>query len=92
MGYRINKTVVLHWHALEEDYIVFDETSGQTHQLDAIRAFVLSALQESDLSAQAIFKALDLVIKPEAETTLEVLAQEILNEFVSHGLAEVQTP
>jgi PqqD family protein of HPr-rel-A system len=91
MGYRINKVVKLHWHAINDEYVVFDETSGQTHQLDPIRAFVLNALQEKQLSAQAIFEELCVFLNPDHSADLYALTQEILNELVSHGLAEVQS-
>lgn len=91
MVYQINMAVVLHWHAVEDEYVVFDETSGQTHQLDPIRAFILNALQEKYLSTQAIFEELCLSLKPDDTSELQALTQEILNEFVSHGLAEVQS-
>ncbi len=91
MDYRINKAVKLHWHTVEDEYLVFDETSGQTHQLDPIRAFVLNALQEQSLSSRAIFEELSLAVSPEDAHELLPLTQTILKEFVSHGLAEVQS-
>ena len=83
---------MLHWHALVDEYVVFDEASGQTHQLDPIRAFVLNALQEEQLSAGAIEEELRLSITPDGSIDVHALTLDILSEFVSRGLVEVQRP
>lgn len=37
----------LHWACWDSDYVVFEEASGQTHLLDAVRALMLDLLVEA---------------------------------------------
>jgi PqqD family protein of HPr-rel-A system len=43
--WRINRRTHLHWRRLGDDWVVFDDGSGDTHQLDAISAAALMCFE-----------------------------------------------
>jgi len=43
---RLNPPGSLHWLQWEDDYVVFDEASGLTHQLDTPTAHVLMCIED----------------------------------------------
>lgn len=43
---RLNRTESLHWLHWDSEYVVFDEASGLTHQLDAPTARVLMCIED----------------------------------------------
>lgn len=71
--------------------MVFDETSGQTHQLDSVRAFVLNTLCEGDRTAQDIVVELSHISYLAEHVDLLQLTATILGELCSNGLSEAVT-
>lgn len=88
-GYSINAAVRLHWVELGNEYVVFEETSGQTHQLDAVRAFVLNLLLDQALGVKDIQAELTGAIPSSDNQNIAELANDVLCEFVAYGLVEV---
>lgn len=87
--YQLHALAAFHWAGWNDEYVVFDEASGQTHQLDAVRAFVLNQLVDSSKTSAEL--ALDLSILPAfatSETVHEIL-QGIFSEFEANGMVEV---
>ena len=54
MLFQINPAVGLHWRHWDPDWIVFDEASGNTHQLDELTACALLCLEEGPLHAESL--------------------------------------
>jgi PqqD family protein of HPr-rel-A system len=87
-AFRLNPVAQLHWVGWDDEYVVFEESSGQTHQLDAFRAFVLNSalegeIQVSDLLADMVSAM--TVQSPEAATQL---LHSVIEEFETVGLLE----
>lgn len=87
--YSINAAVRLHWAELGDEHVVFEETSGQTHQLDAVRAFVLNLLLDQALGLKDIQAELISAIPSSGNQYIAEIANDVLCEFVAHGLVEV---
>lgn len=88
ISYRSNSALYLHWAVWNDEYVVFDEASGQTHQLDAVRAYVLHLVSDTPQTASAVAHALsELPDVPNGSVT-SALVSVILNEFETCGLAE----
>lgn len=88
MVYSVNPACVLHWVSFNDEYVVFDETSGQTFQLDLLRAFVLNFLGTECCSFEAILTEASAVSSVEDIPTLSELLKTVLNELCVHGLVE----
>jgi PqqD family protein of HPr-rel-A system len=76
----------LHWASWDDEYVVFDERSGQTHQLDALRAYVLHTLSERSKSVDMLDAELT-ELTPQGAVWDKALAN-ILDEFQALGLVE----
>lgn len=87
--YRLRSFAKFHWACWRNEYVVFDEVSGQTHQLDAVRAFLLNHLGDGPKTSDEL--AVELFALPTfatSETVHEIL-QRIFSEFEANGLVEV---
>lgn len=45
-GLRLNPLVELHWRQFGDDWVLFEATSGLTHQMDAVTSAVLSCFED----------------------------------------------
>lgn len=91
-GYRVRPVCRLHWACWNEEFVVFDEASGQTHQLDPIRAFVLQLLTEGVQTFQGVSQALsEPRVAPDANVP-DVHLKTIFTEFEAAGLLETVAP
>ena len=45
-AYKLNPLIQLHWRQLDDDWVVFEVLSGQTHQIDKVTAAVLMSFEE----------------------------------------------
>ncbi len=89
--FHVNPAVRLHWRSWSDEYVIFDDASGQTHQMDPVRAFVLNSLAEQALPFTTLLQDLTafpmLAEAPELKGTLG----DILNELNALGLVEATT-
>lgn len=88
--YRLHSTPPnLHWAGWDDEYVVFDEASGQTHQLDAVRAFVLHTLSEGPQTTTDIICAFAELLTFPKESVTHGNVVAIFSEFETCGLVEV---
>nr|WP_315429970.1 HPr-rel-A system PqqD family peptide chaperone [uncultured Albidiferax sp.] len=91
MTYNINPAVQLHWASWDDEYVVFDEGSGQTHQMDSVRAFLLDMMLEGPRRLDELHSALSCIPSLSNGVDLKLLLSSILSEFSTHGLVEATT-
>lgn len=70
--------------------MVFDEASGQTHHMDALRGFVLDVLTEKMCSFDQLLHQACSIIDPAAKAEISAILDVILDEFLKYGLVEVK--
>jgi len=87
-GYRLRPVCRLHWACWNDEFVVFDEASGQTHQLDPIRAFVLQLLGENVQAWSDVLQALSEPQLVPDTIHLEAQLKTIFTEFEAVGLLE----
>jgi PqqD family protein of HPr-rel-A system len=78
----------LHWHSWDDEFIVYDSGSGQTHLLDPIAAETLKILEAVYASDDELFQlvAESLRIKPNGE--LASYLEKLLPKLERLGLIE----
>ncbi len=86
--YRVQSIPSLHWAGWSDEYVVFDEASGQTHQLDAVRAYALHLLSDGAQSPSDVLEALAGVPAFPKESVTTTTVAMIFSEFVTCGLVE----
>ena len=52
--WKLNALASLHWRQWEGEWVVFDEGSGQTHQMDTLTATALMAVDAFPISFQEL--------------------------------------
>lgn len=78
----------LHWACYSEEYVVFDESSGQTHQLDVLHAFLLQTISEKKQDQQALCEMVSAASFVNGGNDVTNVVQSICNELVFCGLVE----
>ena len=73
----------------DEFHVGFDEGSGQTYQMDPLRAFVLNALTENPLFFSTLLEELASIPALTGNAHIPEVLRNVLHEFQAHGLVEV---
>jgi PqqD family protein of HPr-rel-A system len=86
---RLNPLSELSWRCFDDEWAVFDAGSGQTHQLDAVRAAVLTTIESSPVAAQELRARLQAEFGFSANAELSNSIDAMLQEFIAIGLVEL---
>lgn len=89
--YRIRPVVKLHWATWDDQYVVFDETSGQTHLIEAANALVLDLLDSHALSFDALLNELGMFSETIKDVNISDWLTSVVTELQASGLVEVTT-
>jgi PqqD family protein of HPr-rel-A system len=87
--YSLRSFPSLHWATWSDEYVVFDEASGQTHQLDAVRAYVLHLLSEGPKRFSDLSNALTVLPAALKDLAASEILRSVVIEFEACGLVEV---
>lgn len=87
-AHRLRPVCCLHWACWSDEYVVFEEASGQTHQLDPLRAFVLHLLSEEVQTFSGVLQALSVPQLVPHSIHLHAQLKTIFIEFEAAGLLE----
>lgn len=86
-AHQLNPLVQLHWRQFDDDWVLFEALSGQTHQMAGVTAAVLMCYETaSSLSSAALLAALarDFDIAVEARQAVSLLA--VVDQLAALGL------
>jgi PqqD family protein of HPr-rel-A system len=86
---RLNPLSELSWRCLDDEWVVFDAGSGQTHQLDAVRAAVLTTIESEPVAPHELLPRLQAEFGFSAGTELAKSIDAMLEEFIAIGLLEL---
>jgi PqqD family protein of HPr-rel-A system len=78
----------LHWVSWDDEYVVFDEGSGNTHLLDFLTAEVLKALEQARGAVPALVGRVATRLDLDADADLERRIREVVERFREAGLVE----
>ena len=87
-----NQVMVLNWRSFSEEFVVFDQLSGVTFKLDALRAFLLDLLAQGARSDNSMVADACRYLQISDHTSVPELVDNIIEEFVNAGLVEVIEP
>ena len=86
--FRLNPVAQLHWVGWGDEYVVFEESSGETHQLDAFRAFVLNSAIEGVVQVDGLLADMVNTVPVEDHQATAQALQSVLGELETVGLLE----
>ena len=80
--WRLNPCACLHWLSWDEDHIVFNAASGQTHVLNELGAAILHLLEENALNSVEIGQRIvtqyeELVLDTDLSAAIEALLENL---------------
>lgn len=87
MRHQLHPIAKLHWVTWNDEWVIFDETSGQTHQIDAVKAFVLHLLSESSHGSSRLVAELSKSLAVSYSVASEVM-RLVIRELEAAGLVE----
>ena len=80
------------WRSWDEELVVFDPLSGDTHVLNPLAAEVLQVLESQAMDGEGLSQHLALAMDTQPNDTLRKHIQLLLTKFVSLGLIEPYCP
>jgi PqqD family protein of HPr-rel-A system len=90
--WRMNDRTRLHWRQLDDDWMVYDEGSGDTHQLDRISAAALTCLEAEPHDLAGLTEVLASELGLPAGEALASKIESLLEQFGRLGLIEPVAP
>jgi len=91
-AWRVRPLCKFHWRQFGDDWVVFDEGSGDTHRLDPVSAVALMCLAEAPLSEAELTRQVAVETDlPEGEDLSRAVAA-VIERFSGTGLIEPATP
>ncbi len=58
MTWRLGTLVSLHWRNWDDEWVVFDSGSGQTHKVDHLAAAILTLIEADEITEHELFSQL----------------------------------
>lgn len=93
MGLRwcLNDLASLHWRCWEEQWVVFDAGSGQTHCIDALTAAILSRIEREPADTEALIASATQESGINNHAVWSKALNPVLDRLVDSGLIELIT-
>lgn len=84
MRWRLNPHCKLHWRRWDNDHVLFNAASGQTHFLNELGALTLQLLSQQALDGQTLIQALadhfdDFVLDEELLGYVDTMLEDLDN-------------
>lgn len=84
----LNPLASLHWRCWDEEWVLFDAGSGQTHQMDPVAAATLMAIEAGPVSMAELINEVALNLSIEDAAELEEFVLPIVDQLTRLGLIE----
>jgi PqqD family protein of HPr-rel-A system len=90
-GWRIVPNATLHWQTWDDDCIVFNSASGQTHLLDPLPALLLRQVDEGCSDRELLLNGTAKLLDVELTAEIRGLLDQALKQLDDAGLIEPTT-
>ena len=89
--WRLNDLAQLHWRRWDDEWVVFDVGSGQTHQMDTLTAATVMTLEAGPLESAQLTASVAEELLIEAEPSFQHTLSGILDRLSAVGLVEASS-
>ena len=86
----IFKTAKIRSIQWDDDYVIYDELSGDTHLLDGVSGNLITALSEEAMSRTALLKKLNELLDAPSESEMENYLHDFIAKFEQLGLLDIE--
>ena len=74
----------------DDDYVFYDQLSGDTHLLDGVSGELICALSEKAMSRAALLKKLNALFEAPSESEMESYLDDFIARFQQLGLLDIE--
>ena len=78
----------LHWQCWEDEYVVFNSGSGDTHLLDPVAAKALQSLEQKPANLSELGRRVAAALEIKLDDNLSAYLERLLSDFHRLGLVE----
>jgi PqqD family protein of HPr-rel-A system len=86
----IIKTAKIRSIQWDDDYVIYDQLSGDTHLLDAVSGELICALSEQAMSRTELLKKLNELLEAPGELEMENYLDDFIARFQKSGLLDIE--
>lgn len=90
--WRLRAQACLHWRNWDDQWVVFNEASGQTHLLDAVTTAILSVIEKSPSDVPNLTSVAMQESGLHDESSWSTTVSAVLERLTGVGLIESITP
>jgi PqqD family protein of HPr-rel-A system len=90
--WRLERRSKLHWRRLDDEWVVFEAASGDTHHLDTISAAVLMCLEADPLDLDGLSEVIAGELQLPNREDLASRLEGLLDQLHRLGLIEPAAP
>lgn len=90
--WRLDRRAELHWRCLDDEWVVFEAASGDTHHLDTISAAVLMCLEADPLDLDGLSEVIASELHLPDRDDLASRLEGLLGQLQALGLVEPAAP
>lgn len=85
--FKVAKIRFFHW---DDDYVIYNVLSGDTHLLDGVSGELICALSEKAMSRAALLKKLNELFEAPSELEMENYLDGFIARFQQLGLLDIE--
>ena len=74
----------------DDEYVIYNELSGDTHLLDSVSGELICALSEKAMSRTALLKKLNELFEAPSESEMENYSDGFIARFQQLGLLDIE--
>lgn len=86
--FRLHPIASFNWGSWGDEHVVFDESSGQTHLLDSMKAYILEVLSDGSTSSSNLVCLLEQALVVPADADLHDVVLRALEQLERAQLIE----
>ena len=91
-AWRVKPLCSLHWRQWSDEWVMFDEGSGDTHRLDALSAVALMCIEASPCDLAELTRQVAVETDLSRGEVLSGALASVVERFSALGLIEPATP
>jgi PqqD family protein of HPr-rel-A system len=86
--WKVNSEFPLHWRSWDDEFVVYNSGSGDTHLLDPVAAEALQSLEQESADLSELVDRVSGSMEIEPDTEFSAYLEQLLSDLYKLGLIE----
>ena len=86
--WKVNPAFPLHWHVWDDEFVVYNTGSGDTHLLDPVAAEVLQSLEIESADLPELIDRVAASLRIEPDSKFSAYLEQLLSDLHKLGLIQ----